>query len=1099
MTTAFDAEDVALGRAALARGLLTREQLDLALAEQARVAAAGTRESLGQVLVRGRMITAEHFAALRLQSTAPGTPTPATGVRRPAPAGAPPDAPTVTEMVALVPGALVGPWRLEREIGRGGMGIIFTARREGSGELVALKVLRDPGRASLVQRFVRETTAVARLDHPNIVRLIEDGKAGDLPWYAMEFVDGATLDDLAQRPDAETAFPVRRRVEIVRDVARAVAYAHERGVIHRDLKPANILISREGVAKVTDFGLAKLEDEERKLTRTGAALGTPRYMSPEQIRGQPVDRRTDVWALGVILYELIEGNGPFESEDLQDLYARIAESAPTAPIKVPGLGRVALKAIEKDPADRYPDAIAFANDLEGWLRGAEPTVTGPTIARRVSRWTAARKPVIVGAGIALAVTLPLLVVFALKKPVEPRATGPGPAAPAPLATAAPAARAEDPTARANKLLAEALQFRLDHPDDAKAIEERFRSIADRYGSTDAGRVAAQSLRDVHEEHARIWQAGLDGAREDARELMTRGDYVAAAERIAVFLGREGIDADVAAEAHRFEQEVAEKARKAVDDGETSVRARLAVPDQAERVLEDLRMLKLPAELAATRDAKATALTAEIASAREKLAANAAVLDAKKRTADLTKLALATAASGDLDGAAKSVQAARADASLAPAKADLDALAAQLDRLVAGEAAVKAALEALPDGPVGPGLSGKVESVDTRALELHVKTKSGKKTAPLARVPAERLLAGLDPSARAPAGEWLLLRGAATLATAALEQAGDAGEKLLPRAREAAAGELAREAEADLDRAVAEASRESVSPEAALETIKAAVDEHRSSPAYASRRDKLLAVARAARAAQIARDPSAFFRGKAKLDAKTGAITLAYDWKNADETADWEAEPRWPGAKLELKKGAAAITGKVRLVARFVGPVHLKATVIPLDEAAPNVNVLLHDQGGWGGLLVGLGFKAATYTQTRLAADAQERAGWIVKLPGLVLLETFEPDAQRAITTWKCDASGDWHPSLLPAGRKARIEIQKEDKGILVKLNGSPVLGLSRPLYPGAIGSVSFVPESSGLVVQDLEVKGKLDAPWVKERAAAMAQADAEALVPPVAK
>jgi hypothetical protein len=401
--------------------------------------------------------------------------------------------------------------------------------------------------------------------------------------------------------------------------------------------------------------------------------------------------------------------------------------------------------------------------------------------------------------------------------------------------------------------------------------------------------------------------------------------------------------------------------------------------------------------------------------------------------------------------------------------------------------------------LGPGVSGKVESVDARALELRVKTKSGKKTAPLARVPPERLLEGLDPSARAPAGEWLLLRGAATLATAALEQAGEAGEKLLPRAREAAAGELVRQAEADFDRAIAEAGRETVSPEAALEAIKAAIDEHRSSPAYASRRDKLLEAARAARAAQIARDPAVLFRGKAKLDAKTGAMTLSYEWKSAEETADWEAEARWPGAKLELKKGAAAITGKVRLVARFLGPVHLKATVIPLDESAPNVNVLLYDQGGWGGLLVGLGFKAATYTLTRLAADAEERAGWIVKLPGIVLLETFEPDATRPITSWKCDASGDWHPSLLPAGRKARIEIQKEEKAILVKLNGRPVLGLSRALYAGAVGSVAFVPESSGLVVADVEVKGKLDPAWVKERATALAKVDAETFVPPVAK
>jgi serine/threonine-protein kinase len=287
--------------------------------------------------------------------------------------------------VSFAPGTFLGPWCIERELGRGGMGIVFAARAP-NGSLAALKVLRDPTRGRLVQRFVRETHALGRLDHPNIVRLLDYGEESAQPYYVMDFVTGKSFEDALK----DSAMPLRQRIKIMSEIARGVAHAHGKGVIHRDLKPQNVILDEAGVPKVTDFGLARITDDEdqggTKVTLAGAAIGTPGYMSPEQFRGRRTDARTDVYALGVMLYECVQRRLPFEvTKDLHQLGIDVVEKAPPPPSTDPMLSATILRALEKDPANRHPTALELARDLEAWLAGEREAPAVRRDARSSSR------------------------------------------------------------------------------------------------------------------------------------------------------------------------------------------------------------------------------------------------------------------------------------------------------------------------------------------------------------------------------------------------------------------------------------------------------------------------------------------------------------------------------------------------------------------------------------------------------------------------------------------------------------------------------------------------------------------------------------------
>jgi serine/threonine-protein kinase len=280
-------------------------------------------------------------------------------------------------------------------IGEGATAVVYRARDRELGRWVALKLLRPSAAMNDVarQRFRRESQAAAGLTHPNVVAVFDAGEAEGRLYLVMELVDGSPLDGLLTKKE----LGLRNLVQILEKVAFGVAAAHEKGIIHRDLKPANIMVTSSGVPKVGDFGLAHLIDSTAALTRTGATLGTPLYMSPEQAKGRvhDISPRTDVYALGAMLYEMLTGSPPHSAESLVDLYKKIESDEVTPPSTLRSdvptdLETIALKALGKHPSQRYADARPFAEDLGRYLAGqpiqARPVAPLVRAARRVARF-----------------------------------------------------------------------------------------------------------------------------------------------------------------------------------------------------------------------------------------------------------------------------------------------------------------------------------------------------------------------------------------------------------------------------------------------------------------------------------------------------------------------------------------------------------------------------------------------------------------------------------------------------------------------------------------------------------------------------------------
>ena len=251
-----------------------------------------------------------------------------------------------------------------------------------------------------MQRFRQEAEAAANLDHPNIVPIYEVGEHEGQQYFSMKLVDGGSLADL--RP-ALVRDP-RRAVELLAKVCRAVHFAHQRGILHRDLKPANILLDRDGTPYVTDFGLAKRVEGDSELTQSGAIVGTPSYMAPEQAAAKKaLTTAVDVYALGAILYELLTGRPPFKAATPLDTLLRVIDKEPTPPRVINpradrDLALVALKCLSKNPDDRYQSAAALAEELDRWLFGEPLIARPPTAAAHVARWV--RRNAATAAGLA---------------------------------------------------------------------------------------------------------------------------------------------------------------------------------------------------------------------------------------------------------------------------------------------------------------------------------------------------------------------------------------------------------------------------------------------------------------------------------------------------------------------------------------------------------------------------------------------------------------------------------------------------------------------------------------------------------------------------
>jgi WD40 repeat protein/predicted Ser/Thr protein kinase len=349
-------------------------------------------------------------------------------VRAPEPAPAVVDEPLPAARPPALP-ARVGHYRILHRIAEGGMGSVYEAEQDSPRRAVALKIIR-PGLASpsVVKRFIHEAQILGRLHHPGIAQVYEAGLADDgQPFFAMEFIRGLPLDEYARRH----ALDIRARVSLLARVCDAVQHAHDQGVIHRDLKPANLLVDETGQPKVLDFGVARVTVTglltEAGLTQTGQLLGAPNYMSPEQVTAHPaaIDQRADVYALGVILFELAAHRLPYrlENRPLAEAARVIQEQDPPwlgllDPELRGDLEMIAAKALEKEPVRRYPSAADLAADLRHWL-AHEPIQARPPSALYYLRKFTRRHKALVGslAGIvaALAVGLIGTILFALRE------------------------------------------------------------------------------------------------------------------------------------------------------------------------------------------------------------------------------------------------------------------------------------------------------------------------------------------------------------------------------------------------------------------------------------------------------------------------------------------------------------------------------------------------------------------------------------------------------------------------------------------------------------------------------------------------------------
>jgi serine/threonine-protein kinase len=286
----------------------------------------------------------------------------------------------------------IGRYKILGELGRGAMGIVYRAQDPALDRVVALKTISladdAEGREEYQKRFFLEAKAAGKLTHPSIVTTYDFGEQGGVPYLAMELLEGTDLRTRLK----EGALAPTEAVYVARQVAEGLGFAHERGIVHRDVKPGNIMLLERGRAKIMDFGLARMRAADHK-TVTGMVLGTPKYMSPEQVAGSPVDQRSDLFSLGIVLFEMLTGARLFGAEDMTQIMHNVTyqEHEPPTRLKpeLPAmLDFVVARALKKDPASRYQDAAEFAADLSTCLtelraRGA-PAASEPTGTRTVT-------------------------------------------------------------------------------------------------------------------------------------------------------------------------------------------------------------------------------------------------------------------------------------------------------------------------------------------------------------------------------------------------------------------------------------------------------------------------------------------------------------------------------------------------------------------------------------------------------------------------------------------------------------------------------------------------------------------------------------------
>jgi serine/threonine protein kinase len=263
----------------------------------------------------------------------------------------------------------VGRYELVERIGKGGMGVVYRGRDTVIGRQVAVKMLVSDIDVSeeTRERFFREARSAGQLAHRNIITIYDFGEEGGRAYIVMELLNGESLTSVLARPER---LPLEQQVEIMARICEGLAFAHARGIVHRDVKPANLFLTTDGAIKVLDFGVARIASS--KLTRSGLIVGTPDYMSPEQVMGKVVDQRSDVFSAGAVFYQLLSGRKPFGAKSLPLILNKVMSENPPALTEAEGpaeLSAIVMKALEKDPANRYQRMVDMLASLTRFLQG----------------------------------------------------------------------------------------------------------------------------------------------------------------------------------------------------------------------------------------------------------------------------------------------------------------------------------------------------------------------------------------------------------------------------------------------------------------------------------------------------------------------------------------------------------------------------------------------------------------------------------------------------------------------------------------------------------------------------------------------------------
>jgi HAMP domain-containing protein/predicted Ser/Thr protein kinase len=334
-----------------------REEVKLRWLQQPLPVASLPLASMSTSMMRaiGANTTTSSMATMRIDGTSPGVTAPAAAAAQ-----------------ELAPGALfAGRYRIEQILGRGGMGVVYKAVDAQLDETVAIKTL--PGDVMQrspedLERFKREIRLARKITHRNVLRTYDYGEAEGVYFISMEFVRGYTLSELSEEVENRQMAP-RVAVGVSRQICRGLQVAHEQGIIHRDIKPQNVLIDHKGEVKLMDFGIARMAEAPEAMTQAGLIVGTPHYMSPEQVQGKQLDPRSDVYSMGVLIYEMLVGRRPFESSSLTGVLTAHITEKPKPPIELrPEIGRdinaIVMKCLEKDPKSRYSNAGELLHDLD---------------------------------------------------------------------------------------------------------------------------------------------------------------------------------------------------------------------------------------------------------------------------------------------------------------------------------------------------------------------------------------------------------------------------------------------------------------------------------------------------------------------------------------------------------------------------------------------------------------------------------------------------------------------------------------------------------------------------------------------------------------